>query len=192
MRVIAGRWRGRRLQAPPGDLVRPTTDRAKEALFNILGPRLVGCLVLDLCCGSGGLGLEALSRGASRVVFVDTARSSLEATRANLVQCGAERDSYRLECGEALVWLDRWTGPVGAPWILLCDPPYQSATAGAMMSTLTTRELPDRLVCAVVEHGPHTPGTTPLPAGWDTRRYGESHLAIFRPGAGASPQENRP
>lgn len=192
MRVIAGNWRGRRLHAPAGDLVRPTTDRTKEAMFSILGPDLAGCLVLDLCCGAGGLGLEALSRGASQVVFVDTARSSLEATRANLKRCGAAGDSYRLECGEALAWLDRWSGPEGARWILLCDPPYQSATAGAMMSFLTTRNPPDRLVRAVVEHGPRTPGTSPLPAGWDTRRYGESRLAIFRPGAVASQQEKRP
>jgi len=77
MRVIAGMWKGRRLKSPSGDEVRPTTDRVKEALFNILGPDVRDCLFLDLCCGAGGLGIEALSRGAAGAVFIDLSRKSL-------------------------------------------------------------------------------------------------------------------
>ena len=78
MRVIAGRWRGRRLATLRGDRVRPTADRVKEALFSILGPELTGAVVLDLCCGTGGLGVEALSRAQDclAVVVQQMARES--------------------------------------------------------------------------------------------------------------------
>jgi len=192
VRVIAGRWRGRRLKAPAGERVRPTTDRTKEALFNILGTKVSGCVVLDLCCGAGGLGLEALSRGAQRVVFVDLARAALDAAGANLELCGAEATTYTLETGDALAWLDRWPGTGGAPWILLCDPPYQSGTAAAMMTLVAAADVPAGLVCAVIEHGPRTPDLPAAAPGWETRRYGESHLAIYRPGARTPPKESLP
>src|ERR671914_22179 len=84
MRVIAGRYGGRRLQAPPGDATRPTSDRVREALFSVLGPRVDGARVLDLFAGSGALGIEALSRGAAAATFVETAPAALKALRANL------------------------------------------------------------------------------------------------------------
>jgi 16S rRNA (guanine966-N2)-methyltransferase len=185
MRIIAGQWRGRRLKAPSGDRVRPTTDRTKEALFNILGSRVAGSVVLDLCCGAGSLGLEALSRGAAQAIFVDRASAALSLVRANLELCGASAATYRLESGDAIAWLRRWPGSQGVPWVLLCDPPYQSGTAAAMMAFLTTAALPAALVCAVVEYGERTPDL-PLPdPAWETRRYGGSHLAIHRPGVSA-------
>ena len=190
MRIIAGRWRGRRLQSPRGDAVRPTTDRTKEALFSILGPSVPGAVVLDLCCGAGGLGLEALSRGAARVVFVDRDRGSLAVTRANLELCGAESGLWQVETGEAMAWLGRWPGVGGRPWILLCDPPYQSGVAGAMMTRLAEGGLPPGLVCAVIEHGAGTPELPACGAGWEIRRYGESRLAIYRPGAAAPRTES--
>ena len=192
MRIISGRWRGRRLRGPAGLEVRPTTDRTREALFSILGSEVRGCVVLDLCCGAGGLGLEALSRGAARAVFVDQARLSLEATRANLELCGAEPDTYRLEAGEAMAWLKRWAGPGEVPWILLCDPPYQTGTAAAMMAYLGAAEAPAGLVCAVIEHGAQTPDLPKMGPGWEARRYGASHLAIYRPGAVAPQPESAP
>jgi 16S rRNA (guanine966-N2)-methyltransferase len=84
VRVIAGAARGRRLIAPPGDRTRPTTDRVKEAWFASLQPLLPGAHVLDLYAGAGGLGLEALSRGASRVTFVERDRRALDALRNNI------------------------------------------------------------------------------------------------------------
>ncbi len=190
MRVIAGQWRGRRLQAPVGEDVRPTTDRTKEALFSILGPQVVGSVVLDLCCGAGGLGVEALSRGAGRAVFVDAARRSLTATAANLARCGAPAGSYVLEQGDALAWLARWPGTGGQPWLLLGDPPYPSEVAGAMIRMLQAGGLPPGLVCAVIEHGSRTPGLPALGPDWQQRRYGQSQLAVFRPGAAAPRQES--
>lgn len=180
MRVISGQWRGRRLRAPAGDAVRPTTDRVKEALFNILGPEVQGCLCLDLCCGAGGLGIEALSRGAREVVFVDNDTRSLDATRDNLAACGADDANWRAVRSDAAAWLAAWTPPGGdLPWILLADPPYRSALAGVIMDLVG--EWSDRpgFLAAVVEVGQETPGLTF--ANWETRRYGESTLAILRP-----------
>ena len=192
MRVVAGRWRGRRLQAPAGEAVRPTTDRTKEALFSILGPLVEGAVVLDLCCGAGGLGIEALSRGAGEAVFVDAARSSLQAVRENLARCGAGDGTWQLVAGDAETWLRRWSGSAGRPWLLLCDPPYPTGIAAAMMSLVGSGTLPDGLQAAVVEYGPRTPDTETLPAGWRERRYGESRLAVFRPVDPAAAAEDAP
>ena len=90
VRVIAGRYGGRRLGAPPGAATRPTADRVREALFSILGARVEGAAVLDLFAGSGALGLEALSRGAARATFVESAPAAQRALRANLEALGAD------------------------------------------------------------------------------------------------------
>ena len=84
MRIIGGQWRGRRLFAPDGTDTRPTADRVKESLFNILGYRFMGSRVLDLFAGSGALGLECLSRGASEVVFNDVSKDSIGILKKNL------------------------------------------------------------------------------------------------------------
>jgi len=96
MRITGGVWRGRRLLAVPKSEVRPTTDMVREALFSILGDLLADAAVADLCCGSGALGLEALSRGAASVDFVDLAPTSLATARENLQRCGAEAGRWRL------------------------------------------------------------------------------------------------
>lgn len=196
MRVIAGQWRGRRLVSPAGDGVRPTTDRTKEALFSILGARVAGAWVVDLCCGAGGLGIEALSRGALKAIFVDVARASLRAAEANLRRCGAGPESWSLQQDDAVRWLDRWAGTGGHPWLLLCDPPYASPVAAALMTRLSQSGVPPGLACAVVEYGADTPAVPARvsagEAGWQIRRYGASRLAIYRPGAAAPSTEGSP
>ena len=192
MRVIAGKWKGRRLKSPSGDEVRPTTDRVKEALFNILGPDVRDCLFLDLCCGAGGLGIEALSRGAAGAVFIDLSRKSLALVRENLDSCGAERDVARLVCTDAVAWLNRWTpGGDSGRWILVADPPYRSGAAGAIMKELERLADDPGFLGAIIEHGSRTPDL-PAPAedrlAWQTRRYGESYLAVARVMT-AGPQE---
>src|SRR5579863_766852 len=84
MRIIAGTLRSRTLQAPAGLATRPTSDRLRETLFNVLSPRMEGAVFLDLYAGSGAVGIEALSRGAERVVFVERAPAALKVLRANL------------------------------------------------------------------------------------------------------------
>lgn len=121
MRVIAGTCRGRTLRAPDGTGTRPTGDRVREAIFDILGSlmSLDDLAVLDLYAGSGALGIEALSRGAARAVFVDQAPAALAAVRANLEALGFQ-DSGRVVRGDALAFVAR-----GEPFDLaLCDPPY--------------------------------------------------------------------
>jgi 16S rRNA (guanine966-N2)-methyltransferase len=91
LRVISGKARGRRLRTVPGDATRPITDRAKESLFNILGPDIAGATVLDMFAGTGSVGIEALSRGARWVRFIDQQRQAIETIRANLAVTGLEQ-----------------------------------------------------------------------------------------------------
>jgi len=121
MRVIAGKLGGRRLVAPRGSATRPTTDRVREALFSMLGP-LSGARVIDLFAGSGALGIEALSRGASSAVFVESSRAALSALRANLQELELEDATTVLGAPleRSRAALERL-----APFDLaLCDPPW--------------------------------------------------------------------
>lgn len=122
MRIIAGTYRSRTIITPKGDATRPTTDRARESLFNILSHsfRLDGIHVLDLFAGSGAFGLEALSRGASRVTFIESDRKALEAIAANIKAFEAEKET-------AVVKLDvyKWlTTASGSYDLVFADPPY--------------------------------------------------------------------
>lgn len=191
MRVIAGTWRGRRLQSPRGEAVRPTADRVKEALFSILGRDVTGCCFVDLCCGSGGLAIEALSRGAGRAVLVDGAGASLALARRNLELCGAEPGSYELVRAEAVRWLERWSPSPEAGWVLVADPPYRSGIAQAIMSRLAGVERRG-LRAVVLEHerGLAWSGPPPADCGLVAKAYGETVLTILRPLAEtATPKE---
>lgn len=185
MRIVAGRWRGRRLQAPKGEQVRPTTDRVKEALFNILGDDVRGAVVLDLCCGSGGLGIEALSRGAAKVYFVDRAVPSLRTAKSNLELCGADPDSYDLVRAEAAAWLGAWLAGPERPrrWLALADPPYASDAGQAILEALTVADDPTDPLWVVIEHRKGEGPSEPDPESWTNRRrtYGESELLILQP-----------
>ena len=133
MRIIAGRWRGRAIAAPPGDATRPTADRTREALFSMLASRLGsfdGLRVADLFAGTGALGLEALSRGAAHCTFVEQDRQALDVLRANIAKLGAP--------GEVRAQAVASLGPSTQPFdLLLFDPPYGSGGAGALVERLT-------------------------------------------------------
>lgn len=182
---MAGRWRGRKLLSPQGKDIRPTTDRVKEAMFSIAGPLVRDSLVLDLCSGTGGLGLEALSRGARRVIMVDSSRASLDLAGKNLKLCGAESGSYDLIKANAEVFFKNWTPPTGGPpWILLCDPPYHSNLADSILTLLLDEKLAPGFVFGVIEHDDATAFDEVDEGPWrlNTRRYGETCLTIVRPG----------
>src|SRR3954463_11562881 len=102
MRVIAGTYRGRNLRSPPSMQVRPTSDRLRETLFNILAPRINDVRFLDLCAGSGAVGIEALSRGASHATFVDKSRKICGLIEANLDLCRVPEDQTEIFNTEAL------------------------------------------------------------------------------------------
>ena len=125
MRVIAGKYRGRNLRSPPSMQVRPTSDRLRETLFNILAPRIEEARFLDLCTGSGAVGIEALSRGASHVTFVDRSRKMCGLVEANLDLCGVPEDETEVVKAEAAEFLRRASTKKVERWdIAFFDPPY--------------------------------------------------------------------
>jgi 16S rRNA (guanine(966)-N(2))-methyltransferase RsmD len=105
MRIIAGKYRGRKLKSPPLLQTRPTSDRLRETLFNILAPRVDGARFLDLCAGSGAVGIEALSRGASRVAFVDRSRRMCALIDANVKELEVDEDQVEIVGTEAAAFL---------------------------------------------------------------------------------------
>jgi 16S rRNA (guanine966-N2)-methyltransferase len=131
LRIIGGSWRGRRLRFPAAALIRPTPDRVRETLFNWLGARIVGARCLDLFAGSGALGLEALSRGAGHVTFVERDAAAARALRALLTAWGAGES--RVECRDALAFLAQDPQPVD---IAFLDPPFASALLGEAAALL--------------------------------------------------------
>jgi 16S rRNA (guanine966-N2)-methyltransferase len=127
MRIIAGEYRSRTLQAPPGFATRPTSDRLRETLFNVLAPRIEGALFLDLYAGSGAVGIEALSRGAARVVFAEQAPPALAALRANLTRLGI-RDGFRIQSGSVSALLRRVRLAAQQVFdLIFLDPPWDAA-----------------------------------------------------------------
>ena len=125
MRIIAGEYRGRVLKSPPSLQIRPTSDRLRETLFNVIAPRIEGARFLDLCAGSGAVGIEALSRGAAFVHFVDRARKMCGLVEANLDLCGVPEDQTEVVLSEAADYLRRAAAKGAGPWdIAFFDPPY--------------------------------------------------------------------
>jgi 16S rRNA (guanine966-N2)-methyltransferase len=129
-RIVAGRFRGRRLYTPPGLVVRPTADRVKESLYNVLQSEVSGARVLDLYAGAGNLGLEALSRGAKRVVLVERAPAALGALERNLEALGA-RGEVEVVRGDALRYLAR--DDLEPFDLVLADPPYDAGAEDALL-----------------------------------------------------------
>jgi 16S rRNA (guanine966-N2)-methyltransferase len=174
--VIGGELRGRRLAAPSGTAVRPTSDRVREAIFDILFSQggVTGAQVVDLFAGSGALGIEALSRGAAAVTFVERDPDALAAIRANLVSVGlgdAERD------GDATVVqadAERWVASTAARYdIALVDPPYRFEGWNSLVGPLPAD-------LAVLESG----SEIAVPEGWvviKSRRYGSTIVTVARP-----------
>jgi 16S rRNA (guanine966-N2)-methyltransferase len=131
LRIIGGNWRGRKLRFPAVELIRPTPDRVRETLFNWLGARIGGARCLDLFAGSGALGLEALSRGAAAVTFVERDAAAVQALAATLSAWGAQ--AARVERADALVFLG------GAPQpcdVVFLDPPFGAGLLAAAAAAL--------------------------------------------------------
>jgi 16S rRNA (guanine(966)-N(2))-methyltransferase RsmD len=125
MRIISGRYRGRVLKSPPGMQIRPTSDRLRETLFNVLAPRIEDTRFLDLCAGSGAIGIEALSRGAAHVTFVDRSRKMCGLVESNLDLCGVPEDETEVVMSEAGEFLRRASARAERKWdIAFFDPPY--------------------------------------------------------------------
>ena len=133
MRIIAGKFRGRRLKSPPSAQTRPTSDRLRETLFNILAPRIEGARLLDLCAGTGAVGIEALSRGASHVTFVDQSRKMCGLIGANLDSLEVAPDDREVVVATAFDYLRRLVKNDGPAFdIVFLDPPYASDYDGLL------------------------------------------------------------
>ena len=126
MRIIAGLFRSRSLEAPPGLATRPTSDRLRETLFNVLAPRIEGAVFLDLYAGSGAVGIEALSREAAHVTFVERAPSALKVLRGNLARLGLTR-GFTISPGGVGAYLKRAQKEARAFDVVFLDPPYDAA-----------------------------------------------------------------
>ena len=137
MRVIAGRYKGRRLKAPDWSGLRPTSDKLRETLFNILAPRIDGARVLDGFAGTGAVGIEALSRGASHVTFVDWDRRAVALIEANLRLCQID-DGFAVHRADVAVALRHLPSDMAFDLIVL-DPPYDAANVGETLEAAAAR-----------------------------------------------------
>jgi 16S rRNA (guanine(966)-N(2))-methyltransferase RsmD len=180
IRIIGGQARGRRLAVPRGAGVRPTTGRVREALFAMLGDRVIGARVLDLCAGSGALGLEALSRGAAEVVFVERDHSCQRAIARNLAATGfAERSKVmRRPWARAL----RELTTEGLRFdVVLFDPPYEDEAASAIVAALAPGELlaPGGVIAGETRRGAAVPDASGLLRLARRRTYGDTELVLW-------------
>lgn len=184
MRVIAGKFRGRRLAAPKGNAVRPTADRVKESVFSILREQVVDANFLDLCAGTGSIGIEALSRGAKHVTFVEREPRCIRIIERNLAACQLTRQHQQvqlLRCNIARDISQRLR--LHAPFdIIYFDPPYYAGLYRDCLALLADANL----LCAegvmLVEHSKQT--CLPLTVGELTQyrqaRYGDTRVSFYR------------
>lgn len=187
LRIVGGRWRGRRLRVPEAAGLRPTADRVRETLCNWLQADLPGARVLDLFAGSGALGLEALSRGAAEVVFVERSRRVADALRANLALLGEDGRATVVH-GEARRYLTGAGRPFDAVFL---DPPFRSAIIGPVLVALDRGAWIAEGGRVYVEFDRHS-GPPVLPAGWGWLREkaaGGVGYGLVAPGRGAVPTD---
>ncbi len=183
LRIVAGRWRGRRIQVPPSG-VRPTADRVREAWMSILQPHIPDARVLDLCAGSGALGLECLSRGATHCDFVEKSPSVAKVLKANIasLQAGGMSTVHVADAVQFTSQLPTANSQLAvesrAYQVALADPPYASPVAKELAAIWLTQPFSD-IFC--IEHA----ATESLPdpadgAPADRRRYGDTAITIYR------------
>ena len=151
MRVITGQYKGRRLKTLEGLHVRPTSDRLRETLFNILAPRIVGARFLDLCAGSGAVGIEALSRGAAEVTFIENNRRAAQLISENLQHCRIE-DGVRIINRDALSALKYLAEQQLHYDLIYLDPPYDSQLYSPILWLLAKHSLVANEGTVIVEH----------------------------------------
>jgi 16S rRNA (guanine966-N2)-methyltransferase len=179
MRIISGELGGRVLAAPPGDRTRPTSDKVRAAIFNILGPVPEDARVLDLFAGAGALGLEALSRGAAHATLVDRDAAAIKAIHANVAALGVA-DRAQVVRSDAHAFLGRSSGafPGSFTWIFV-DPPYAGEDARRVLGGLGALLAPGGRV--IVEHDRrNAPGERHgVLLCQDVRKYGDTCVAFY-------------
>jgi 16S rRNA (guanine966-N2)-methyltransferase len=156
MRVIAGIYKARRLKTLEGSSVRPTSDRLRETLFNILAPRIEETRFADVCAGSGAIGIEALSRGARHVTFVESSLKAARIISENLRNCGI-REGYKVINRDALRALKNLASEQAQFDIIYFDPPYDSEIHTPVMWLIAKHDLLAEDGVVIVEHRRQTP-----------------------------------
>lgn len=182
MRIIAGQFKGRKLHPPEGSAIRPTSDRTRESIFNLLmhgaygGENIIGCHVLDLCCGTGALGLEAISRGARLVTFIDKDTTAIALAKKNALHCGVSQQCFFVQSDAANLPPAR--EPVN---LVLMDAPYATPLIAPAFASLMRGGwlAPDALIVAEQERHASVPvleGAELI----DERQYGKPKVLIYR------------
>ena len=188
MRVIAGRYKGRRLNTPAWEGLRPTSDKLRETLFNILAPRIEGARVLDGYAGTGAVGIEAISRGAAHVTFIENNRRAAALIASNLKECGIE-GGYTIQCAEVGAALDARAAADAFDLILL-DPPYDIGDVYSVLERAAGLLASDGLL--VLERATRLePDVPPMLARVRDVKSGDSTLTMFIK-ADASEQATHP
>lgn len=181
MRVVSGTCKGRPLKAVPGMGTRPTTDKVKESIFNIIGPYFDGGMVLDLFAGSGGLGIEALSRGMEKAIFVDRDFKALQTVKSNLDACKFTdlAEVYKIESERALKALIKRELSFS---LILLDPPYKKQKLVEILEVIHDAKLLVETGIIVCEHGSDVqlPDSVNNLAKWKQERYGDITISIYR------------
>lgn len=181
MRVVSGSAKGRPLKSVPGSGTRPTTDKVKEAVFSMIGPYFEGGAVLDLFAGTGGLGIEALSRGMESAVFVDMEPKSIDTIRANLKATNLEAKAqvYRNEAGRALSALEK-RGRVFD--LVFLDPPYRLKHGDELMLSMVEKGMLQEDAIIVLEHESNYAYPEEIPGFYRLRQavYGETTISIYQ------------
>ena len=189
MRIISGTARGRTLVAPPGEKTRPTQDKVRESLFNIIRWDVMDAHVLDLFAGTGALSLESLSRGAKSAVMIDTDRAACEAIRKNIAACRME-EKARLIPRDYRQAMDQLAQEKHRFDVVFLDPPYRMENTGEMCAALYDKGLLAKAFLLVVEH---KRGLAPLVderfEAFDQRDYGDTQITFLRSAAREEEQD---
>lgn len=181
MRIIGGKYRSRVLTEFAGENVRPTSDRAREALFNILSLKIYGARVLDLFAGSGALGIESLSRGAKEVQFNDFSKDSVAIVKKNLttLKIAVNGTEAKVTQGDYLACLEQARGQFD---LIFIDPPYRMDYGERALKKITERGLLSENGIAVYERDVPFDGEIEGLEKYDERKYGKAYLSFFRRG----------
>lgn len=178
MRIIAGTARGMKLKGPRGKEVRPTSDRVREALFSIISYRLEGSAFLDLYAGSGAVGIEALSRGSEKAVFVDHKRENIILIRENLARTGLS-ERARIIKGDADKVLSRLSLENFKADLIYLDPPYHFSAMHKLINKIFDSGITEKNSLIIVEHSYHNRHWTDLYPEARQKRYGDTCLTFI-------------
>ncbi|WP_373315217.1 16S rRNA (guanine(966)-N(2))-methyltransferase RsmD [Siminovitchia fordii] len=180
MRIISGSCKGRRLKSVPGKSTRPTTDKMKETIFNWIGPYFSGGSCLDLYAGSGGVGLEALSRGMDFVIFVDNNKQAIHTVKTNVSMCGLEEkcEIYNNDSDRALKAIVKRKLQFD---LIFLDPPYKRQKLKSLLEMIEKNSLVKESGCIICEHDPEVmlPGAIGELERIKSISYGMSSLSMY-------------